>query len=255
MTVYNPTLKGDTKLLPQPIIHALASSMAELVSCAILTPAEVIKQNAQMVDSASSPKTSATMQTLQRFRSNPLGLWRGYTALAGRNLPFTALQFPMFERLKVFIRDYRDKREIRTGTLLESGLITATSAGIAGSISAVITTPIDVVKTRIMLAAAENAANDNSDPKGKSIGKALKSGGDGLDAVGHTMKKKIAKKSSLQIGREVVTESGYRGLWRGGALRGVWTMLGSGLYLGVYESGRIYLANRRGAKIEEDDLL
>lgn len=256
MTIHNPILKEDSKLLPQPIIHALASSTAELVSCAILTPAEVIKQNAQMVDSSAASKTNATMQTLQRFRSNPLGLWRGYTALAGRNLPFTALQFPMFERLKVYIRDYRDRRGIRTGTLLESGLITATSAGVAGSISAVVTTPIDVVKTRIMLAAAENAATDNPDPKQKSIGKALKSGGDGLiNAVGHTMKKKISKKSSMQIGREIVAESGWRGLWRGGALRGVWTMLGSGLYLGVYESGRIHLANRRGAKIEEDDLL
>lgn len=256
MTVYNPTLKGDTKLLPQPIIHALASSTAELVSCAILTPAEVIKQNAQMVDSSAASKTNATVQTLQRFRSNPLGLWRGYTALAGRNLPFTALQFPMFERLKVYIRDYRDKRGTRTGTLPESGLITATSAGVAGSISAVITTPIDVVKTRIMLAAAENAANETPDPKQKTIGKAIKSGGEGLvDAVGHTMKKKISKKSSMQIGREIVAEHGWRGLWRGGALRAVWTMLGSGLYLGVYESGRIYLASRRGAKIEEDELL
>ncbi|QDS74287.1 hypothetical protein FKW77_003589 [Venturia effusa] len=256
MTVYNPVLNGDTRLLPQPIIHALASSTAELVSCAILTPAEVIKQNAQMVDSAAAAKTNATIQTLQRFRSNPLGLWRGYTALAGRNLPFTALQFPMFERLKVFIRDYRDKRGIRTGTLLESGLITATSAGVAGSISAVVTTPIDVVKTRIMLAAAENAANEAPNPKQKTIGKALKAGGEGLvDAVGHTMKKKISKKSSMQIGQEIVAEHGWRGLWRGGALRGIWTMLGSGLYLGVYESGRIYLASRRGAKIEEDELL
>jgi len=256
LTVHNPKLSSDKQLLPQPIIHALASSIAELVSCAILTPAEVIKQNAQMVDSTAASKTNATMQTLSRFRSNPLGLWRGYTALAGRNLPFTALQFPMFERLKVAIRDYRDKRGIRTGTLLESGAITAASAGLAGSVAAVVTTPIDVVKTRIMLAAAENATKESSEANQKSIGKAIKDGGDGLvDALGHTIKKRATRKTSMQICREIISENGLKGLWRGGALRGVWTMLGSGLYLGVYESGRIYLANRRGAKVNEDDLL
>jgi hypothetical protein len=31
-------------------------------------------------------------------------------------------------------------------------------------------------------------------------------------------------------------------------------MLGSGLYLGVYESGRLYLAERRGEKLDPEDL-
>jgi hypothetical protein len=86
---HNPTLGGSNGLIPTPVIHALASGTGELVSCAILTPAEVIKQNAQMVDNSRGdrPRVNATLQTLQRFQSNPLALWRGYTALAGRNLP------------------------------------------------------------------------------------------------------------------------------------------------------------------------
>jgi len=209
-----------------------------------------------MANTEGPSKANATIQTLTRFRSNPLGLWRGYTALAGRNLPFTALQFPMFERLKEGIRDYKDKRGVRTETLLESGLITATSAGVAGSIAAVITTPIDVVKTRIMLAAANQAAKEEPHSGQKAFGNAVQSGGKSLvDAVGHSFKEQPTRKSSMQIGRDIVAESGLRGLWRGGALRGVWTMLGSGLYLGVYESGRIYLGKRRGIKVNEDDLL
>ena len=214
----------------------------------------MIKQNAQMVDA--STKANATLQTLSRFRSNPLALWRGYTALAGRNLPFTALQFPLFERLKEAIKSHRDKKGIRTGSIGESGLITATSAGVAGSIAAVITTPIDVIKTRIMLAAADNATKDVQNSSEKTVGKAIKAGGQGLvDATGNAVKQRPTRKSSIQIGREIIADGGVRGLWRGGALRGVWTMLGSGLYLGVYESGRIYLANRRGDKIDEEDLL
>jgi solute carrier family 25 S-adenosylmethionine transporter 26 len=257
LNIHNPTLGHDKKpLLPQPVIHAVASSIAELVSCAILTPAEVIKQNAQMVDSSKSSSTNATIQTLSKFRSNPLGLWRGYTALAGRNLPFTALQFPMFEKLREEIKGYRERNGLKTGTLLESGFITAISAGTAGSIAAVITTPIDVIKTRIMLSAAETGPHKSqSSNEQQSRGKAFKNDGKGLvDSMGNSVKKRPIKKNSMQIGREIIAESGVKGLWRGGALRGAWTMLGSGIYLGVYDSGRIWLGRRRGEEVNEEDL-
>ncbi|KIW06694.1 uncharacterized protein PV09_02395 [Verruconis gallopava] len=241
LSTHNPTLPGrETHLIAQPIIHATASALAELVSCAILTPAEVIKQNAQMVD-ASSP-AGATAQTLRKFRGNPLALWRGYTALAGRNLPFTALQFPMFERLKSALFAYRDSNGTRTNTVLEGGVITAASAGAAGSVAAVLTTPVDVVKTRIMLAAADVT------PRESTAGL--------VDAMGATAgTTQASRKNSIQIAREIVAENGVKGLWRGGALRAVWTFVGSGLYLGVYESGKTYLAHRRGERLREQDIL
>nr|POE47739.1 s-adenosylmethionine mitochondrial carrier protein [Quercus suber] len=257
---------GSGHLLPQPAIHALASGTAELVSCAILTPAEVIKQNAQMVDNSDGkPRVNATLQTIQRFRANPLALWRGYTALAGRNLPFTALQFPMFERIKESIRRYRDDRGIRTHSLVESGLITAASAGLGGSIAAVITTPVDVVKTRIMLAAAESAVEDqkpvgaNAKPSQKTLldatGKTIQQAKESVKEAVANVAKPVSRKSSMQIASEIIQEHGVKGLFRGGALRAVWTLMGSGLYLGVYESGRVYLADRRGVKADPDDVV
>lgn len=174
------------------------------------------------------------------------------------------MQFPMFERIKEGIKHYRDEKGIRTNSLFESGWITAFSAGAAGSVAAVITTPIDVVKTRIMLSAADEGS---AEPKAKAAGgmkvdkKSLK------DATGKTVAaakesivetvKKVAspkQQTSMQIAREIVQEQGFKGLFRGGALRGVWTMVGSGLYLGVYEAGRIYLAQRRGNEIDPEDI-
>lgn len=253
---------GSGRLVPQPVVHAVASGTAELVSCAILTPAEVIKQNAQMVDnSEGKPRVNATMQTLQRFRSNPLALWRGYAALASRNLPFTALQFPMFEKIKESIKKHRDERGTRTHSLVESGMITAISAGLGGSIAAVVTTPVDVVKTRIMLTAAEGAAEEQ-----KPASQGTKSTKDALlDATGKaktgvksavaSMTRPVSRRTSMQIAREIVQDQGVKGLFRGGTLRAVWTLLGSGLYLGVYESGRVYLANRRGDRADADDII
>jgi hypothetical protein len=238
------------------------------VSCAILTPAEVIKQNAQMVRANS--KTNATIKTLRKFKSNPMALWRGYTALAGRNLPFTALQFPMLEKTKEVIKEYRRINGLATGTILESGAITAFSAGSAGAVAAVVTTPVDVIKTRIMLAAADEAGRQASKPQN-----AVQNGSEGLvDALGKSIQvskdtarsaarqlnptlspEQKGKLSTWKIGAQIVSEKGWVGLWRGGALRAVWTFVGSGLYLGVYESGRVYLANRRGERLLEEDIM
>ncbi|KAG9199787.1 hypothetical protein G6514_007900 [Epicoccum nigrum] len=250
----NTTSSHPNGLLPTPVIHAAASSLAELVSCAILTPAEVIKQNAQMVSSGST--SNATLQTLQKFRSNPFALWRGYTSLAGRNLPFTAMQFPMFERLKQGIREHRDRRGLTKGTIVESAWITALGAGSAGAVAAVLTTPVDVLKTRVMLSAADSTSSGS-----KEGGKASEGVGKGkgkgrlVDALGESVKKTRQQKGTWAIAKEIVDEQGYKGLWRGGALRAVWTFVGAGLYLGAYEGGRVYLAARRGEKVDEKDLL
>jgi solute carrier family 25 S-adenosylmethionine transporter 26 len=188
------------------------------------------------------------MQTLAKFKSNPLALWRGYAALAGRNLPFTAMQFPMFERLKLSIREYRDRRGLTTGTIWESGTITAFSAGSAGAVAAVITTPIDVVKTRIMLSAVDNAAQEASQTQPKAKAEGL------VDAFGKSVQSSKDTLKNAAQNLNPMKSSEQKGLWRGGALRGVWTFIGAGLYLGAYESGRVYLAARRGEKVDEGEL-
>ncbi|KAL8712309.1 MAG: hypothetical protein Q9220_003460 [cf. Caloplaca sp. 1 TL-2023] len=251
----NSSSSTSGPLIPTPLIHAAASSTGELVSCFILTPAEVLKQNAQMVvrnaPSSSSPASAktrafdghATRLAFNKFRDHPQHLWRGYTALVARNLPFTAMQFPMFEFLRVQIYQYRERQGKRSGTLLETGLVTACSAGSAGSVAAVITTPIDVVKTRIML----GAAGGGDDSQRQNAIKELQA--QGKDAKAEIEKAQQAARGgragTLAVGKEVLRTEGLKGLFRGGALRGAWTALGSGLYLGVYESGRRFLEKRR----------
>jgi len=230
-------------LIPQPIVHSAASAIAELVSCFILTPAEVLKQNAQMIRrpvpvSGSAAKQafqpSITMQALKQF-NKPSQLFRGYTALAARNLPFTAMQFPMFEHLKETIKAHRKEKGTFTGSLMETALTTAISAGSAGSVAAVITTPVDVVKTRIML----SAAGETTEAEAKKGVEKAKKDGQSLEKL--AKKKGGTRKSGFAVAKEIMGESGVKGLFRGGLLRAAWTALGSGLYLGVYESGKDYL--------------
>jgi len=184
--------------------------------------------------SASGPargvSKSVTIETLRHFKK-PSQLFRGYTALAARNLPFTAMQFPMFEHLKELLIDYRRKRGSFTGSVTERAWTTAISAGSSGSIAAVITTPVDVVKTRIMLSAAGESSEERARQK--------------VQCEGRSLEKLAGRKSGITVAREIFQESGTKGLFRGGTLRAVWTALGSGLYLGVYESGKLWLDDGR----------
>lgn len=59
----------------------------------------------------------------------------------------------MFERLKRFLRESRKARGELSDTILEGAMITSVSARTAGSVAAVVTTSVDVVKMRIMLGA------------------------------------------------------------------------------------------------------
>ena len=145
------------------------------------------------------------------------------------------MQFPMFEHLKQKMLEYRKKKGVYSGTLLERGTVTAIAAGSAGSVAAVITTPIDVVKTRIMLSAGSDGE--------KAKNNVSMSGTTDLEKEHQATKK--ARKGGVAVGREILRTEGVKGLFRGAVLRGAWTTLGSGLYLGIYESGRSYLEMRR----------
>ncbi|KAB8238818.1 mitochondrial carrier domain-containing protein [Aspergillus alliaceus] len=214
-----------THPLPLPLIHTIASSLGEMVSCAVLTPAEVLKQNAQMLDinkSVSSPlRKGATIQVLAKFRHRPWKLWSGYTALVGRNLPFTGLHFPIFEGVRGWLISVRERGKDSVG---KRAVLTGVAAGVSGTVASVVTTPIDVVKTRVMLGASGEGAA-----------------------------RKV--KGTVAVGKEVLREEGVKGLFRGGALRSLWSAVGMSIYLGMYEGGRMYLEKRRRVKGEDEGRL
>ncbi|KAL1910708.1 hypothetical protein Sste5344_003609 [Sporothrix stenoceras] len=245
-------LRGLYQGIGTVILATLPACMAELASCLVLTPAEVIKQNAQMIQkskgsgASSVPYASTSIQAFRMLAHSEGGAARrllsGYTALAARNLPFTAMQFPMFEAMRVRLRKRWASMDSRDPTsrnhLFFVGAVNGLSAGTSGAIAAVITTPSDVVKTRMMLSPYEG--ND---------GKAGEISGTKGDAGNKDEKKPSTKgkrSSAPQLARLVYREHGIRGLFRGGAFRAGWTFVGSGLYLGTYEVAKAYLRGGRG---------
>lgn len=225
------TVIGATFSLHESLVHSSASAVAEMASCLVLAPAEVVKQNAQMLRGGKQqPGPSSSLRALRQLVAAPRNLFSGYTALVARNLPFTALQFPMFERLRSWMWQRRRGGEShddsssssRGKTVTETGLIAGASAGLAGAVAAWVTTPSDVVKTRMALTAGQDGG----------------AGG--------------RRATAWAVARMVYQEKGARGFFRGALFRSGWTAVGSSLYLGTYDAAKLWL---RRAEQEDSRIL
>ena len=114
------------------------------------------------------------------------GLYRGFTATIQREIPFAAIQFPIYESLKTkYAGD--DRRKM------------ALCGSFSGGLTAFLTTPLDVLKTRTMLNL--NPQKHPDDPSLKNIWR----------------------------------EGKVRSLFAGAIPRVLWVSLGGFVFFGVYE--------------------
>ncbi|XP_077181221.1 mitochondrial S-adenosylmethionine carrier protein isoform X7 [Paroedura picta] len=91
-------LHTDASPYLAPVTHMVAASLGEVVACLIRVPSEVVKQRAQV-----SP-ASSTLRILSNTvcEEGILGLYRGYKSTVLREIPFSVVQFPLWEFLKGF---------------------------------------------------------------------------------------------------------------------------------------------------------
>lgn len=110
------------------------------MACLIRVPVELAKQRRQAFASK-----SALEILVKEYRRNGLcnGIYKGFGTTILREIPFSFIQFPLWEYFKLNWTGF-------TGTELNSASV-AVCGALAGGIAAAITTPLDVVKTRVML--------------------------------------------------------------------------------------------------------
>ncbi|KAF5865183.1 hypothetical protein ETB97_005087 [Aspergillus alliaceus] len=235
LKVLHQKLGTDESSSAQFISDLCAASAADLAACVVFAPADALKHNAQMIQSAQPDASGrvararpggiaqkATTLALQKFINSPRQLWSGYPALVAHSLPLSAIQMPLYEVFKHHITDYRfgaRERALETPrdygtkkthmTIGEASTTAALSAAVAGGIASVLTAPMDVVCTRIMIDAADTNA---------------------------PQKKRIANAA-----REIIRTDGLRGLFRGCAIHSFMLAAGSGLYFGLYEGTKYWL--------------
>ncbi|KAL3472095.1 hypothetical protein BJX99DRAFT_249906 [Aspergillus californicus] len=195
------------------LTQSLASSMGEIAACAVRVPTEVVKQRAQAGLFGGS-SLSALQDILALRHPDPTGgakrgygqvvreLYRGAGITIAREIPFTVLQFTMWEAMK---ETYAKRRLQVSEGGLPAQVPASTSAmfgSVAGAISAGLTTPLDVIKTRVML-----ARRDGVEGKGVRI----------RDVV------------------QEISKEGYGAFFRGIQPRVAWIGIGGAVFLGSYQ--------------------
>ena len=184
--------------------HMLSASCGEIAACLVRVPAEIIKQRTQagiIGVGGTSTSWSNFLYVIQNKSGEGLfkGLYRGWNTTIMREIPFTIIQFPLYEYLK--------KKWVETTGGKDLSLVKGAFCGsIAGGIAAACTTPLDVIKTRIML-------NTNR------IGIAT-------------------------LVKTMIQEEGYLTFLKGIGPRTCWISAGGAIFLGCYELVHTNLSSR-----------
>ncbi|KAJ4331854.1 hypothetical protein N0V87_008847 [Didymella glomerata] len=134
------------------VAYFTAGLLGDLAAAPSYVPSEVLKTRLQLQGRYNNPYFNSgynyrsTTDAARMIVKNEgfSALFHGYKATLWRDLPFSALQFTFYEKERDLAKSYMGSNNI--GLLLE--IATAASAGGAAG---VITTPLDVVKTRIQV--------------------------------------------------------------------------------------------------------
>ncbi|KAI1348568.1 mitochondrial carrier domain-containing protein [Xylaria sp. FL0043] len=145
----------------EPIEHMVAASLGEVAACAVRVPTEVVKQRAQAGHHGGSSAGALRAILGQYGTIGFAGVWRelyrGWGITVMREVPFTVIQFPLWEALKGWGRRRKQGAGLSSApssstTVADVGAgESALYGSISGAVAAGITTPLDVLKTRVML--------------------------------------------------------------------------------------------------------
>ncbi|CAB4008530.1 S-adenosylmethionine mitochondrial carrier [Paramuricea clavata] len=182
--------------VPTPYIHMVAASIGELTSNVVRVPFEVVKQRAQANRKLSSLQTFKYTWTQEGFK----GLYRGYWNTVFREVPFSFIQYPLWEFLKMRWSRYQS-HPVHSW---QSSVCGAVSGGLA----AALTTPLDVAKTRVMLAKKDCPTT---------------------------------KVNPFRVLILIGKDEGLKKLFSGIVPRVLWISIGGAIFLGIYDESRTLL--------------
>lgn len=198
--VYEPTKQKLLQIFPENLsaaAHLTAGAIGGFAASLIRVPTEVVKQRLQTGQFASAPDAVRLTASKEGFK----GLYAGYGSFLLRDLPFDAIQFCIYEQLRIGYKAaaHRDLNDP------ENAIIGA----FAGALTGAITTPLDVIKTRLMV--------QGSADQYKGI----------FDCV-----------------QTIVRDEGPPALLKGIGPRVMWIGIGGSIFFGVLESTKRMLAQR-----------
>jgi len=140
--------------------EALSGALAGLCQVVATNPLEIVKVRLQLSSNPDSP-----LGVLQRLgaASNPLVLYTGAAACAARDSLFSAILFPVYASARTMLAE---------GDMHMTGALLSLTAGmLAAAPAAYLTTPADVVKTRLQEVRGERRLGDGRQLDRRTNGK------------------------------------------------------------------------------------
>lgn len=247
----------EPALFDDPESLILIGFLADFAASVLYVPSEVLKTRLQLQGRHNNPfffsgynykSTWDAARTIARIEGVP-ALYSGYKATIVRDLPFSAIQFALYEQFRRFALDITNAPDLSLG--LE--ILTAVSAG---GIAGVATCPLDVVKTRIQTQITPDMQEQSiRTPKLEKLVKTAKGQKRSIHSGPRTVPNTVTTldTSSVMTGLKVVYKTeGVGGLFRGVGPRFVWTSVQSGTMLVMYQ---YLLKNFERFAVEKDDVI
>lgn len=194
------------------IAPALAGSIARTVAVTAVCPIELVKTKLQSRQGYSYKELLAVVRNAIQ-QNGLLGLWRGLSPMLLRDLPFSVLYWVGYEQTKLCL-----SRMVQPDY---SALVPFMSGAVSGALSAVVTNPLDVVKTHMQV----------------EIGQST--GGQRLLGAG----------SLFAVVRDVVANHGYPGLYAGLAPRVAKIAPACAIMISSYEACKEYFRKKNSAQL------
>jgi solute carrier family 25 protein 39/40 len=233
------------------IIPAVAGASARFVASLSTAPLELLRtQQAARVGTGSN---NVNMGILSEFRlmiqdGGISSLFRGVYPTLMRDIPFSAVYWICIESMRDFWRNRR-----QNGTTLsawEQAGQAMVNGSVSGIIAAAVTTPLDVIKTRIqvggnaptpVVAVAQATAEPVCD-HGGALAYRHAGGGTPIPSstttTTTTASSSSSSQSTIHIARTIVHEEGISGLWRGNTARMMKVAPACAIMISSYEIGK-----------------
>ncbi|KAI9349480.1 mitochondrial carrier domain-containing protein [Zopfochytrium polystomum] len=142
---------------------AVAAVIGDLASSIVKVPREVVTARLQTAKVAAGEKPMSSMQMVSSIvrQQGPLGLFRGFWSTTTRDAPFMVILFTTYEAFKQYQHHFvfgiptdDEDDDPLTITTLKSTLF----GGVSGALAGFLTTPFDVIKTKVMTSPVEVGA-------------------------------------------------------------------------------------------------
>lgn len=230
----------------ETISYFIAGVLGDVASSVFYVPSELLKTRLQLQGKYNNIYTKGcgynykglgdAVKTISKVEGVSTFAF-GYKETLLRDLPFSALQFAFYERFRQLAIYYNKSDNLPIPLELFTG---AAAGGVAG----ILTTPLDVIKTRIQTGTSSSA------PSSESTTAQLQN----RMTISNSLKSFLHKSSTIKALGSIHKNEGVLGLFSGVGPRFIWTGIQSSIMLLLYQMSLKKFDSLMGTNPDENDL-